>query len=159
MSGARTRGLALAASLVTSILAGVDLNRGLIEMPAWQRTGPLRWAAFSRHADLGATATVLYPGVAFASAILTAGAAVSFHREGSQPPAAAVPIYGAALMTLGGLLATTRAAPIMLSVRGMADDAVALQRALDGFQLWGNVRGLFQVLAYAATLWSLAVLT
>jgi len=30
---------------------------------------------------------------------------------------------------------------------------------LDGFQFWGNVRGVFQVLAFVANLWSLVVLS
>ncbi|HEV8636331.1 MAG TPA: multicopper oxidase domain-containing protein [Chloroflexota bacterium] len=37
----------------------------------------------------------------------------------------------------------------------LGDDAVALQRAMDGFQFWGNIRGLFQVLAFVGNVWSL----
>ena len=57
-------------------------------------------------------------------------------------------------MTIGGLLATTKAAPIMLSVAHLDDNGPALQQALDGFQFWGNIRGVFQMLAFVTSLWS-----
>ncbi len=150
--------LVILATLVDSILAGGNVNRALIDMPAWQQTGPLGWAAFSRHADLGPTAMILYPLEAFVGAFLSLAAAISFRRDGSTPHAATAPIYAAPLLTLGGLLITTQAAPIMLSVRNLGDDATALQQALNGFQFWGNIRGVFQVLAFVANLWSLVAI-
>jgi len=135
------------------------VKRALVEMPAWQLTGPRAWASFSRHADLGPTAMILYPLSAFAGAILSGAVAFSFRQDRAHGRVAAVPIYGAALLTLGGLVVTTRAAPIILSVRRLDDDAPILQHALNGFQFWGNVRGAFQVLAFVANLWSLAALS
>ena len=155
MSSPLTRRLVVAATLVTSLLANGLVNRGAIEMPAWQQTGPLAWAAFSCHADLALPALAIYPVEAFSGALLSIAAVLSFRRDGTQPRSATIPIYGAALMTVGGLLATTQAAPIMLSVPSLGDDAVALQHALDGFQLWGNVRGVFQMLAFIASVWAL----
>jgi hypothetical protein len=76
-------------------------------------------------------------------------------REGKEPPAAKGPIYAAALLTIGGLLATTQAAPQMLSVGRLRDDTYGLQRAFDQFELWGGIRGTCQVLAYLAILYSL----
>jgi hypothetical protein len=84
---------------------------------------------------------------------------VSYRREGGTPRAAAIPLHGAALMGVAGLLTTTRAAPHMLRVRHLGEDAAALQQALDGFQFWGNVRGLFQVLAFVGNVWSLVAIT
>src|SRR5205823_14648591 len=92
---------------------------------------------------------------AFAGLILSLAAAISYLGEGDRPPAAAVPLYGAALLAAGGLLTTIKAAPNMLSVPQLGDDAAALQRAMDGFQFWGNIRGLFQVLAFVGNVWSL----
>jgi len=40
-------------------------------------------------------------------------------------------------------------------VRHLGDDPVALQRAFDGFEFWGRVRGIFQVTAFVANVWSL----
>ena len=56
------------------------------------------------------------------------------------------------------MLATRQAAPIMLSARHLGDDPIVLQRAFDGFEFWGRVWGVFQVLAFGAVLWSLVAL-
>lgn len=69
-----------------------------------------------------------------------------------------MPLHVAALMAAAGLLTTLKAAPNMLRVRRLGDDEAALKRAMDGFQFWGNLRGLFQVLAFVGNVWSLAVL-
>jgi hypothetical protein len=143
---------------MTSIHGTGGLGRALIEMPAWQQTGPLGWAAFSRYADLGSTAMIMDPTVAFGSLLISALALISFYRDGRQPRAATVPLYGTMLMVVGGLLATIKAAPIMLTVRHLDNDAVGLQHALDGFQFWGGVREVFQLLAFIASLGTVAVL-
>ncbi len=150
--------LAILATLGDSILAGMNVNRALVEMPAWQRTGPLAWAAFSRHADLARTGALLYPLNAFAGAILSLAAVVSFRRDGSRPRAAAIPLYSALILSIAGLLTTLKAAPNMLRVRHLDNDATALQQALNGFQFWGNIRGLFQLLAFVTNVWSLVAL-
>lgn len=167
MTSLLTARLVIAATLVDGFLGGLNINRALVEMPAWQQTGPVAWAQFSKHADLAPTAMVLYPLSAFAGALLSIAAVISFHRDWSGRRgrrgrtglrSASVPVYAAALLTVGGLLLTIQAAPIMLSVPDLGDDATALQRALDGFQSWGNIRGMFQVLAFIANMWSLVVL-
>ena len=158
MASPRTRRLVVVATLVESILAGMNVDRAVVQMPAWQRTGPLHWAAYSRHADLARRAAILYPGSAFANLILRVAAAISYLGDAHRPPGAAVPLFGAALMAGCGLLTTIKAAPNMLRVPRLGDDAAALQRAMDGFQFWGNVRGLFQVLAFVGNVWSLVAL-
>jgi hypothetical protein len=62
------------------------------------------------------------------------------------------------VLVLGGLVATVKAAPIMLSLRRIGDNPPALQKAFDGFKRWGNVRGIFQVLAFVTNIWALAAL-
>ncbi len=136
----------------------MNVNRALLEMPAWQQTGPLGWAAFSRHADLARNGAILYPLDAFAGAILSIAAMVSFRRDGSKPWPAAIPIYSAPLLSIAGLLSTFKAAPNMLRVRHLDNDPTALQQALNAFQFWGNIRGLFQFLAFVANLWSLVAI-
>jgi hypothetical protein len=153
-----THRLVTAATLANSVLAGANINRALIDMPAWQQTGPRAWAAFSRHADLSPAGTLLYPLEAFTGAILSVAAAISHRRDRSAPRSATLPINLASLMTIGGLLVTIRAAPNMLRLRHLGDDKAALQQAMDGFQYWGNIRGVFQVLAFVANVWSLVTL-
>ena len=47
----------------------------------------------------------------------------------------------------------------MLRLRRVGDDEAALQWALNGFQFWSNIRGLFRALAFVASVWSLASVT
>ncbi len=154
MASLLTQGLLIAATALNGLLAGGNVERALVHMPAWRQVGSRAWAAFSRHADLG-NGLFLYPFEAIAGALLTVGAAIALQFDPSTPRAAALPLYLGAALVLGGLLATTQAAPKMLSLRRIGDDPVALQRAFKGFERWGNVRAAFQVLAFGANLWAL----
>jgi FtsP/CotA-like multicopper oxidase with cupredoxin domain len=138
---------------------GTFRYKTLVDMPAWRHVGPLGWAAFSRQADLGWRAMMLYPGEAFAGMILSVAAAAMFWRDRTVARSPAAPVYAAALLTIGGLLFTIKAAPIMLSVRHLGNDPVALQRAFDGFAFWGWWRGVCQVAAYLASFWALVAWT
>jgi hypothetical protein len=150
--------LIIAATVLHGFLAGGNLERALVHMPAWRKLGPPAWAAFSRQADLG-RGLFLYPFEAILGAVLAVGAAVAFQFDAGAARAAALPLYLGAALALAGLLATTQAAPKMLSLRRLRDDdTAALQRAFDGFEFWGNVRAVLQVLAFLANVWALAVL-
>jgi hypothetical protein len=154
MSSRTTRTLIVAATLFNGALAGGNINGLLVAMPAWRRVGPVAWATFSRKADLG-NGLILYPLEAFGGAIFSIAAAFSLRRQRNVRGSAALPINLAALLTIGGLLVTSQAAPKMLSLRTLNDDTDALQRAFDGFAFWSGVRGVMQVLAWVANLWSL----
>jgi hypothetical protein len=147
-----------AATVLHGFLAGGNVERALVHMPAWRKLGPRAWAAFSRQADLG-RGLLLYPLEAIPGAALAVGAAVAFQFDPAAARAAALPLYLGAALALGGLLATTQAAPRMLSLRRLgAEDLPALQRAFDGFEFWGNIRAGLQVLAFLANVWALAAL-
>ena len=104
---------------------------------------------------MGTYGLILYPLEGIGGAVLSIGAAIVFYRSRrSMTRSAAVPIYAAALLALGGMLATTKAAPTLLGTRQISDPA-ALQQALNGFAFWGGVRAIFQFLAFCANLWSL----
>ena len=70
----------------------------------------------------------------------------------------AIPIYGAALMTVCVLLITTQAAPIMLCLRRIGNDPVGLQRAFEGFNRWDSIRAVFAALGCCAKVWTLVAL-
>jgi hypothetical protein len=142
------------AMLTNGLLASGNINRNLVDMSAWREVGAGGWAAFSRHADLGWRAMIVYPGEAFAGMILSVAAAFAIRRVTRAPRATVIATYAAALLTIGGLLFTIKAAPIMLSVRHLGNDHAALQRAFDGFDFWGRLRGLCQVSAYVASFWA-----
>ncbi len=126
-------------------------------MPAWRKVGARGWAVYSRHADLE-NGLFLYPTLAIGGAILTIAAAISFQFDATAPSSVALPLYLSVVLVLGGLLATVKAAPIMMSLRRIGDDTSALQKAFDGFRRWGNVRGVFQVLAFLANVWALSLI-
>jgi hypothetical protein len=150
MASAVTRYLLVAAILMGGLLAGQDLDRALVAMPAWREVGPEAWAIFSRHADLG-NGLVLYPLLAIGAASLTLGAALSCRLDGSATGTARWSLYVAALLAIAGLAFTLKAAPIMLGIeKNTAPEE--LRRALAGFHFWGNIRGLCQILAFLATL-------
>jgi hypothetical protein len=132
---------------------GASFGRTLIEMPAWRQVGVKAWAAFSSAADLG-NGRIIYPIEGIGGMLLTVAAAIAFRLSPNRPRAVAIPIYGAVLMTISVLLVTTQAAPIMLSVPRIGDDPVALQKAFDGFDRWGNLRAVFVALGYFAKLWA-----
>ncbi|MBI5030849.1 MAG: hypothetical protein HZB51_10005 [Chloroflexi bacterium] len=154
-----TKRLIFLAAFVNSLLAGTNVNRALIDMPAWQQVGARAWASFSRQADLGLGGLVLYPAQAFLGAILSILALINFQRDGGEPRQARIPLYMAVFSTIAGLLATSRAAPIMLGVRDMGEESIDLQHALNRFQMWSNIRGAFQMLAFVANLWSLFIVS
>ena len=154
MASPVTIGFVVTATAVSGLLAGTNIDRLIVQMPAWEQVGVLAWATYSREADLG-NGLILYPLEAIGSALLTASAAVAFYSDRTAPRSAAIPIYAAVVLVLGGLLATTQAAPNMLNLREIGNDPAALQRAFDGFNWWGTVRAVFQVLAFGANLWAL----
>jgi hypothetical protein len=155
MSSRLTLTFIIAAFLLGDLAA--SFGRTLVENPAWRHVGVRPWAEFSRAADLG-NGKIVYPIEGIGSALLIAAAAISFRLSPQRPLSAAIPIYGAVLMQVGGMLMTTQAAPIMLSVARLGDDPVVLQRAFDGFARWGDLRSVFGFLADCAGLWGLVAI-
>lgn len=91
--------------------------------------------------------------------LLSVLAAFALARTRGVHLSARLPAYAAALFTIGGLLLTIKAAPIMLSVRCLGDDGPLLLQALDGFEFWGGLRTLSQALGFLANLLSLAAVS
>jgi hypothetical protein len=87
MASKTTRILLILATLISGLLAGGNVDRAFVAMPAGQQVGAIAWAEFSRHADLG-NGLVVYPIEAFAGALLTLAAAITFHRDRNASPAA-----------------------------------------------------------------------
>jgi hypothetical protein len=148
------------ACVVTALVMAVvgdDLNRTLVEMPAWRVVGPQAWAAFSRHADLGAGHTI-YPILGIGGMLLSVAAAIVFHFSPRRPLAAAIPIYGWACANIGVMVLTIFAAPIMLNVPGLGDDPVALARVFAGFAYWDGIRAVVGTVGDCAAIWALVAL-
>ena len=157
MASSRTRRLVVAATALGGILAGGSLDRSAVQLPAWRRVGPVPWAAFSREADLG-NGLIWYPLLGLGAPLLSIAAALAVRSDRAARSEAA-PAYAAAVLSVGHVLATTRAAPNMLGVRRLGDDADALRGALDRFERWQAVRASLQALTFAANLWSLVAIS
>ena len=150
--------LIVSATVANGLLAGGDVDRWLVGMPAWQSVGVVGWANYSRLADLG-NGLVLYPILAIGGTLLSLAAVVVFIRQSKHERIVAIALFAAAAFAVAGLLITFKAAPFMLSLRHIGDeDVTSLEHAFDGFALWGGVRTGLQSLAFGANLWSLAVI-
>jgi hypothetical protein len=153
-----TSTLALGAAAIDGLLAGLNVDRMVVQMPAWRRVGVRAWAAYSRQADLR-NGLFLYPAEGIGGTALSIATAVAVRLDAAGPREASLPSLVAAMLTIAGLAATVRAAPKMASLRRIDDgDDYKLQTAFDGFLRWGSVRAVCQVLAFAANLWTLPTL-
>ena len=122
----RTQALMVAAIMFDAMVAGIGLDRVVVQRPAWTRLGPQAWAAFSRQADLG-NGLILYPTLAIGGCALSIAAALSCGRDGRGTQGRPLPAYVAVVLTLCGLLLTIKAAPLMLSLRSLGSDSRAIR--------------------------------
>src|SRR5438105_5051199 len=102
----RSRGMRFwlfAATLLSGLLAGADLDRALVAMPAWQTAGPEAWAVFSRNADLG-NGLVLYPLEAIGGALLILVAIVAFYLGAREERGIILFLFAALALSIVGLL-------------------------------------------------------
>lgn len=145
--------------VIELILEGVSaaLNRTLVEMPAWHHLGAEAWATFSRLADLG-NGEILYPLIGIGGTAAILAAAIVFRLSPKRPQSVAIPLYTAALMAVCGLLATTQAAPMMLSLHRIGNDPAALQQSFEGFYRWDSIRAVIGAIGYCAEIWALVAL-
>jgi len=155
MRSTLTRGLVIALIVVAGLASPLD--RVVVGIPAWQYLGAEAWAAYSRHADLGA-GRIVYPVAGIGIAVLAIAAAISYRAERGSSPAARLFIYLAAVGGIGVLATTAIAAPIMLGVPNLTDSA-ALTDAFNRFAFWGlQIRGAFWAVVFLAGVGALAVL-
>lgn len=149
------RALLAAATFVSGILAGSVVDRVVVGGPAWHELGA-EAVQYSRHADLG-TGLLAYPTEAVGGALLIVAAIVKGHRDRCPWRRTARPLYCALAFSLAGLALTVKAAPIMLAL-DKSLPAPAIQTAFDDFFLWGlYLRGLAEVLAFAALVWAQSI--
>lgn len=138
--------LILAATVVTGLLAGISLDKALVQLPARHRMGVVGFSAFSRANDLG-NGLVLYPMLGIGAALLTMGAAVAAFLQGSSQVNAWL-LYVSVLLALLHSGATARAAPNMLSLRQTSNDEAVLTPIINRFAKWHNVRAILQLLNF-----------
>jgi hypothetical protein len=146
--------LALATAF-NGLLAGLNVDTALVKLPARRRIGVQSYAIFARGNDLG-NGRVVYPLLGIGAALLTILATILAFAE-QEPAALLVPLVLATVLSLLHTAATTRAAPVMLSLKAAPDVEAVLSAKLDRFARWHALRALFQVLAFVALLWAVVV--
>ena len=118
--------VAMAALVADGILAGLSLDKVIVQLPARRRIGVTAYAAYARAADLG-NGIAFYPAVGAGAAVLTlAGFAV------------------AALLSLVHSAMTGGAAPTMFQIGRAGDDPAALAPLLARFARWSAARAAAQ---------------
>ena len=155
MASTRTLILLAAATFLSGILAGGATDRVIVGGPAWHELGAQAWAQYSRLADLG-PGLVAYPIEGVGSTLLIAAATLSNHFDHIVRRATTFSLYIALALSIGGLLLTVKAAPIMLGL-GSSQSPLAVERAFGEFYFWGlYLRGFVDVLAFAVLVWALS---
>jgi hypothetical protein len=138
--------LVFGATLMTGLLAGMSLDKSIVQLPARHRMGVVAFAAFSRANDLG-NGLLAYPVLGIGSAILTIMAAIAAYWQGTSLTDAWM-LYVSVLLTLLHTFSTTQAAPNMLSLRQPINDEKTLTLTYSRFEKWHTVRAVLQVLNF-----------
>jgi hypothetical protein len=149
-----TRVFAVAAALFGGLLAGTTATRALVEMPAWQRVGAVRWAEFARAENHG-VGLFFFPAIGLVALLLTAGTAIAFRFDRSVSRSRRLPVYAAVIVSIVGAVVTRGAiVPEMFRMRA-ASDAAFLQGVLQSITPWWGVNDVLHLLAFAFNLWAL----
>lgn len=144
------------ATASNGMLAGLNVDTALVKLPARRRIGAVAYATFARGNDLG-NGLVVYPLLGVGAALLTV--LTTFFAFLSQERMEVLLLLSlATLLSLLHTGATTRAAPLMLSLKTTPDDEALLSAKLDRFAHWHAVRAMLQVLAFFLLVWALMVL-
>jgi hypothetical protein len=134
------------------LLAGLNADHYIVQVPAWRRLSAAAWAEYARRADLG-NGFIWYPALAITAAALSGAAAIASWRVAA--PAVAEPATWGAACAAVGLGLTVFAAPNILRLRDEHDEA-AETTAFRRFHAWGLARAVAQVAAFPFTLWALS---
>jgi hypothetical protein len=145
--------LMILATAINGLLSGLNVDTALVKLPARRRIGAVAYATFARGNDLG-NGLVVYPLLGVGAALLTVLATALAYIVHS-PIEVLLPLSLALLLSVLHSFATTRAAPVMLSIKDAPDDEALLASKLDRFARWHTVRATFQVLAFFVLVWAL----
>lgn len=149
------RRVVTAATAVSGVVAGTSIDTAIVKLPTWGGLGAEPWADYTRR-ELR-TSLVWYPVLGIGGVLLNLWAAVAVQRDADAGPAVP-PSRAVAILALGHLLTTAKAAPRMVEVKS-TDDPDALQRALDSFGRWHLARTVVDAATFAVNLRSLLSLS
>ncbi len=141
-------------SIFTGILAGTNIDRYVVQVPAWRHVSIVSWGAYSRYADLG-NGLFLYPFEAIGSFLLLLAVSFIVLKDKIRYKYVALPALLATGFAALGLILTIFAAPVMLNIPTLGDNEILLQQAFDKFHFWGLFRAIAQLLSFFASVWVL----
>ena len=144
-------GVTLAALAADGLLAGLSLDKVIVQLPARRRIGAVAYAAYARSADLG-NGVAYYAVVGVGAAALTIAAFAAAAARGSSGTVTGL-LAGAAALSVLHSIATGRAAPTMFKIGRAEDTQAALAPLLARFARWSAARAALQ----AATLITVAI--
>jgi hypothetical protein len=131
-----TRLFLIAATLLGGLLAGMALDKTLVQLPTWRELGAQSWLGFMRRADLG-RGLVLYPAQGIVALLCSVFAATTYYLDGAASRAAAIPVYTAAVLAIMALVITRFfVTPEILRLRGTVDDPAVATHILNSTAKW-----------------------
>lgn len=146
-------GLVAVTVAVNGLIAGASFDVAVVKLPTRKRIGAVAYANFARGNDLG-NGLVVYSAAGISAAVLVFGTTITNYFAGGSSA-----VMAALLLACAGTVAhsvcTAKAAPIMLSLRGMPDDAALLVAKLDRFAFWHGLRAVFQIATFLVLVWAL----
>jgi hypothetical protein len=143
---ASVTGVAVAALLADGILAGLSLDKVIVQLPARRAIGVSAYAAYARAADLG-KGIAFYAAAGAGAAVLTLAAFGTAAGLGA-PGAVTGLLAAAAVLTLVHSAMTGRAAPVMFAIGRAGDDPAALAPLLTRFARWSAARAAAQAATF-----------
>ncbi len=141
------------ACIVTGLLAGENVYRYVIEVPAWKHINIIYWGEYSRNADLK-NGIFLFPLEAILSSLLLFIASALVIMNKDFFPLKSFSLYAATTFTLAGLALTFPAASYMFSVETINDPQL-LQDTFNAFHFWGSLRAITQILSFFSCVFAL----
>jgi hypothetical protein len=147
--------VAMAALVADGILAGLSLDKVIVQLPARRRIGITAYAAYARAADLG-NGIAFYAAVGVGGAALTIAAFTVAAALGAPGAVTGLLAAGAAL-SLAHSAMTGRAAPAMFAIGRAGDDQAVLAPLLARFAAWSAARAAAQAATLAVVAIAVAI--
>jgi hypothetical protein len=147
---------AVAAMTLGGIVAGVSLDKVIVQLPARRRMGPVAYAQYARAADLG-NGVVFYGAVGVAAVLTLAAFGLAVARDA---PGSVTALLGAgAVLAVLHSGATGKAAPAMFRIGKAEDTDAAVEPLLTRFARWSALRAALQVATFGVMVAAVAVVS
>jgi hypothetical protein len=145
------RFFASVACILSGLLAGANIDRFLVQLPAWKYVDITSWAHYSRHADLG-NGRWVYPLEAVGSFLILLVSSVIVWRKKPAYEQPSNYIYLGTCFAAIKLAITYFASPVILSLSSGNEDARFLQRAFDLYHFWSPYNVVTQLCCFICCL-------